>query len=171
MKLTKEQLVIIALSLAFVAMSCMYFQSLITIERMYTSSAIESLETDFGGSAFAVLNQTATTTASPNSIVETDENTPVAPVITPPLPAVEDKACYRGGCSGQLCGDKSIQDIATTCEWREEYACYAEPIGICERQLDGQCGWTQTEELNSCLIKGTGPTQTQTESLPEVEII
>lgn len=56
-------------------------------------------------------------------------------------------ACYVGGCSSQLCTDSP--DIASTCEWRESYACYRN--ATCERQTNGQCGWTQTTELKSCL--------------------
>ncbi|MDH5671475.1 MAG: tail fiber domain-containing protein [Myxococcales bacterium] len=56
-------------------------------------------------------------------------------------------ACQPGGCSGQLCTDQA--DIASDCEWREEYACYA--TATCERQSDGNCGWTQTAELTQCI--------------------
>jgi eight-cysteine-cluster-containing protein len=55
--------------------------------------------------------------------------------------------CFVGGCSGQLCSDQ--EGLISTCEWREEYACYA--TASCERQADGACGWTPTTELNSCL--------------------
>lgn len=55
--------------------------------------------------------------------------------------------CFVGGCSGQICSDR--QDVYTTCEWREEYACYK--TARCERQKSGQCGWTPTSELNACL--------------------
>lgn len=55
--------------------------------------------------------------------------------------------CFVGGCSSQLCTDRD--DIASTCEWREEYACYRS--ATCERQADGHCGWTQTSELLACL--------------------
>lgn len=61
-------------------------------------------------------------------------------------------ACYAGGCSGQLCTDQP--DAASTCEWREEYACYKG--ASCERQSDGQCGWTKTPELEACLGGGGG---------------
>lgn len=54
--------------------------------------------------------------------------------------------CFRTGCSGQVCAD---EDVVTTCEWRDEYACYAE--ATCERQADGACGWTETPELAACL--------------------
>jgi|SRR3989344_1432829 len=55
--------------------------------------------------------------------------------------------CYIGGCSGQICSGE--KDVASTCEYKEEYACYKS--AICARQADGQCGWTQTQELRDCL--------------------
>ena len=58
-----------------------------------------------------------------------------------------DQTCYVGGCSGQVCSDQ--EGVITTCEWRDEYACYQ--TATCERQADGQCGWTQTPELLACL--------------------
>lgn len=54
--------------------------------------------------------------------------------------------CKVTGCSGQICSDK---EVITTCDWQEAYACYR--IAKCERQTDGECGWTQTEELTKCL--------------------
>lgn len=54
--------------------------------------------------------------------------------------------CIRSGCSGQICAD---EDMMSTCEWREEYRCYE--TARCKRQSDGQCGWTETKELTSCL--------------------
>lgn len=57
------------------------------------------------------------------------------------------KACVITGCSSQICSD---EDMATTCEYREEYACYK--TATCKRQADGKCGWTQTAELSSCLM-------------------
>jgi eight-cysteine-cluster-containing protein len=61
--------------------------------------------------------------------------------------------CMVGGCSGQLCLEPG-DDRASTCEWREEYACYRS--AACERQADGACGWTETPELRACLASG-GP--------------
>lgn len=55
--------------------------------------------------------------------------------------------CFVGGCSSQLCTDRD--DIASTCEWLEEYACFR--TATCERQADGACGWTETPELRACL--------------------
>ncbi len=55
--------------------------------------------------------------------------------------------CKVGGCSGQVCSDRS--DIITTCEWIPEYACYRS--ARCEPQADGVCAWTQTPELVACI--------------------
>jgi hypothetical protein len=83
-------------------------------------------------------------------IIEPDEitnpRTPATPpniVVTPPA----NKTCYVGGCSSQLCTDKP--DMVSTCEWREAYACYQ--TATCAVQPDGECGWTETNELNACL--------------------
>ena len=59
---------------------------------------------------------------------------------------VSQKPCKKTGCSSQVCAD---QDVITTCEWRREYECYRK--ATCERQSNGECGWTQTPELRACL--------------------
>ena len=58
-----------------------------------------------------------------------------------------DGQCFVGGCSGQICSDQ--EGVISTCEWRPEYACYHD--AKCEVQTDGNCGWTQTTELQACL--------------------
>ncbi len=58
-------------------------------------------------------------------------------------------ACVKGGCSGTLCAEEGGDGMMTTCEWKDEYACYQQ--ATCERQSDGTCGWTETTELTSCL--------------------
>jgi hypothetical protein len=55
-------------------------------------------------------------------------------------------ACFRTGCLGHLCAD---HEILTTCEFFEWYVCYEG--ATCERQPDGECDWTPTEELLHCL--------------------
>jgi len=62
--------------------------------------------------------------------------------------APEEKTCVRGGCSSQLCVDDG-SNISGTCEWREEYGCFAQ--AACERQADGRCGHTPSKELDACL--------------------
>ncbi|MFP4598865.1 MAG: hypothetical protein ACOC9J_05145 [Persicimonas sp.] len=57
-----------------------------------------------------------------------------------------DRDCVVSGCSGQVCAD---EPQATTCEWREEYACYQE-YGDCGCN-EGSCGWAQTDDLVQCL--------------------
>jgi heat shock protein HslJ len=79
---------------------------------------------------------------------------PITPPVEEPvgtLPPQASKQCVVGGCSGQVCSD--THDIATTCEWREEYACYQK--AVCERQASGQCAWTETEALNACLSENS----------------
>ena len=54
--------------------------------------------------------------------------------------------CIVTGCSGQVCAD---HEVVTTCEFRPEYGCYG--AAMCERQNNGECGWTPTVELINCL--------------------
>ena len=87
---------------------------------------------------------------------------PAPPVlIEDPAPPPEPKPistgdCIVGGCSSQLCVDASLGDVASTCEWLEEYACYRS--AICERQANGTCGWTVTQELERCIANARTPT-------------
>lgn len=63
---------------------------------------------------------------------------------------VQPLGCRPAGCSSQLCvSEDEAADIITTCEWRDEYACYQH--ATCERQQDGRCGWTMTNSLQACL--------------------
>ena len=66
---------------------------------------------------------------------------------TPILPPTAG-ACYVGGCSSQICSDRT--DAISTCEYSPRYACYK--TATCSRQSTGQCGWTSTPSLNACLI-------------------
>ncbi len=61
-----------------------------------------------------------------------------------------DFDCIIGGCSGQVCSPKSDGPIVTTCEWKEEYACYKLTTCSC---INGKCQWKETEEFNRCLKK------------------
>ena len=58
------------------------------------------------------------------------------------------KPCIKTGCSSQVCSD---HDVITTCEFRPEYACYQK--AVCERQSNGNCGFTKTRELTECLAR------------------
>ena len=57
----------------------------------------------------------------------------------------------KTGCSGQVCSD---QEVITTCEFRTEYECYKR--AACERQRNGECGFTMTRELRACLDRARG---------------
>lgn len=61
-------------------------------------------------------------------------------------PGTQEK-CHVGGCSGQLCTDKP--DAISTCIYDSKFACYKS--ATCERQSNGECGWTATAELSACL--------------------
>jgi hypothetical protein len=62
------------------------------------------------------------------------------------------KPCMKTGCSRAICAD---HNVISTCEWRPEYACYQK--ATCARQSDGNCGFTETRELTSCLAaRGAG---------------
>lgn len=66
----------------------------------------------------------------------------IAPTISP----IVSGGCKVTGCSGQVCSE---EEVITTCEYKDEYACYK--TANCERQEDGKCGWTPSEELVACL--------------------
>lgn len=84
------------------------------------------------------------------------QNPIVAPVV-PDIKVIKKDApivipagkCFVGGCSSQICSDR--EGMASTCEYREEYACYK--TATCKRQTNGNCGWTETSELKACLLK------------------
>ncbi|MDP9249022.1 MAG: hypothetical protein M3M85_00720 [bacterium] len=63
-----------------------------------------------------------------------------------PGPVVLD-GCYVGGCSQTICSDEP--GAVSNCEYRPEYACFT--TATCERQGDGKCGWTETEEFLACV--------------------
>lgn len=92
-----------------------------------------------------------------------------SPIDLTPLPDTQTSrmrylgaGCKTGGCSNTICVDETAEDPITTCEYKNEYACYK--FALCEKQADGQCGWTQTEELKSCLANPP------TESPDEVDV-
>lgn len=81
-----------------------------------------------------------------NEIVQITPEAPRSPTVKP-TPSPTQGKCYVGGCSSQLCSDQP--NMASTCEWTESYGCYK--TATCERQANGQCGWTSTPALQACL--------------------
>ncbi|MFQ5751274.1 MAG: hypothetical protein ACE5HI_04690 [bacterium] len=86
-----------------------------------------------------------------NQAQEADE---AEKIISVPLPPGEggkrlpEGICRPTGCSGEICADKDMP-VFSICLWKPEYACYRD--AKCERQPDGECGWTKTLDLLSCL--------------------
>ena len=64
----------------------------------------------------------------------------------PETPGPAAGGCVVTGCSGQVCAQ---QETATDCLYKEEYSCYKN--AVCERQANGQCGWTSAKELQECV--------------------
>jgi len=58
------------------------------------------------------------------------------------------KPCVKTGCSSEICAD---HNVPSPCIFRQEYACYQK--ATCERQADGNCGFTRTPELSACLSR------------------
>jgi len=59
----------------------------------------------------------------------------------------ENKECYVGGCSGQICSDQ--EGVISTCEWQPWYSCFK--LTSCEVQVDGDCGWTSSGKFDQCM--------------------
>lgn len=59
--------------------------------------------------------------------------------------------CKLGGCNSEICQNEDEETMASPCVIVPGFGCYK--TGRCEKQTDGQCGWTQTQELQSCLEK------------------
>jgi hypothetical protein len=64
------------------------------------------------------------------------------------------QSCVRTGCHDQQCVDASfnlpaLNIVPEECPWQAEFACYQQ--AKCEVQVTGQCGFTQTSELASCV--------------------
>src|SRR5262245_53348626 len=68
--------------------------------------------------------------------------------IVPLQPVLTQSLAVAGGLLLSVCTEAG-KEVVTTCEYKAEYACYAD--AACERQGDGTCGWTQTPKLTDCL--------------------
>ena len=79
---------------------------------------------------------------------QTEQNAPSEP----DKPA-SGPPCVKSGCSGIICVEQG-NEVMSICDFKPEYACYKE--ARCERQPSGQCGWTETPELQSCIQDARG---------------
>lgn len=87
-------------------------------------------------------------------------NTCVKPTTTPTPTPYTQAGCVRTGCSGEICAATATGGVNSTCIYKPQFACYKQ--ARCEKQISGQCGWTQTTELQSCLAQYITPTPTPT---------
>lgn len=90
--------------------------------------------------------QTASTTPTSTSTETVIVTKPPVVVPSKDLHITPSKVCKVGGCSGEICSDK---EMLSNCMYRAEYACYKQ--AKCEVQKDGECGWTHSTELDTCL--------------------
>jgi len=65
--------------------------------------------------------------------------------------ATVEEGCVVGGCNGEICQDADEEPLVSICIYKPEYVCYKS--ATCERQANGKCGWTQTDELEICLAQ------------------
>jgi hypothetical protein len=89
--------------------------------------------------------------ANPNVVPEAEIQVPTTePQPTQAPTATVGEGCAIGGCGGELCGEEA-DELVSTCVFRPSDVCYQ--TAVCKRQVDGTCGWTQTDELTSCLAQ------------------
>jgi eight-cysteine-cluster-containing protein len=112
-------------------------------------NSITNTESEYLSEDFSPVEEVDNTSpeAAPTIPKEVPE---VAPVL--PVSSGNTKSCKVGGCSSQLCLNADAEEMMTTCEYREEYACYRQTK--CEVQASGECGWTENEEFIQCLAVG-----------------
>lgn len=134
-------------------------QGLATTTTTFTDTQVQSGHTY----DYAVKNSTtarSNTVHCPTvAVATTPAPTPTATPVPSPVttPTATPSSCYVGGCSGEICSDQP--GAVSACVYYPQQACYR--TAKCERQVtNGQCGWTQTPELQSCLA--ATPTLTPT---------
>lgn len=81
-----------------------------------------------------------------NTIEMTTEEKP--PVTGATGECENDFDCVASGCSGQICQPKNQPPINTTCEYKEEYACYQPAECQCN---SNKCGWSA--DVLKCVLQ------------------
>lgn len=90
------------------------------------------------------------------AMLEPTVNVTTTPSPVTTTPTTSASKCIVSGCNSEICSDTNQN---STCVYKEEYACYR--TAKCEVQQNGQCGWTQTLELISCLSGSQNGTTSQ----------
>lgn len=57
--------------------------------------------------------------------------------------------CKISGCNKEICQNEADESKASICMYKPVFSCYA--TARCEKQNNGICKWTQTNELQTCL--------------------
>lgn len=87
--------------------------------------------------------------SEPNSNGTTNINSVNVNKASKAIECSKDADCLASGCSGQLCIPRDEADAAfSTCEWRDEYACYREDDCICN---NNKCKWAGNEAFSECI--------------------
>ena len=98
-------------------------------------------------------------------LTQSTKQTPTSPPTPTPAPTEESTVpnrvvkdgCVITGCSGEVCAEEPHNlDCAIVIP---PDSCYLN--ATCERQVNGECDWTQTEELKSCIFGDTDPNDAQ----------
>ena len=135
----KWLLIILGLTIAITAAGLAFFSYNNTITDNNEASAITTFE-QCAAAGYPIMESYPEQCQTPDGRMFVRTITPAKEVPQAP--------CYIMGCSSHICSDRN--DFTTTCEYLPEYGCYG--TATCERQQNGQCGWTETVELTSCLM-------------------
>ncbi len=123
---------------------------ILSVSGLGTSTATITLGETFTTEAEQITFKEATPYPKSGSTIKQEEYRVTFEVLKKPAPINTGAGkCYVGGCSSQLCSDKP--DMMSDCMYREVYACYK--TAVCERQTNGECGWTKNAKLEACILK------------------
>lgn len=59
--------------------------------------------------------------------------------------------CRITGCFYEKCVDQGFVESGE-CNFSNEFVCYRQNFARCEKQIGGQCGWSDTPELAQCIF-------------------
>jgi hypothetical protein len=71
------------------------------------------------------------------------------PTLSPSANRDVGEGCMIGGCNSEICQNEGEEPAVSICIYDPRYECYN--TAICEKQANGNCAWTETEELTTCL--------------------
>ena len=76
--------------------------------------------------------------------------------LTPMNGSMTGAGCVPAGCSKEVCVDVAhASETVSSCVYLPQFECYK--TARCERQANGECGWTPTAQLKACLANSPMP--------------